>query len=156
MTTTTIEQIQQGTATDLLTTELNSLATNTFATLGAAVNNVQATSNFNGYPFGEFQLTLAAYTGTPSAGAALYVWWLRSIDGGSNYETANTSIARAPDLIIPISPIASGPQICYPPSGDWRLPAGLFKPYAKSVGVGLTLASSGNKLTVLPRSLQSV
>ena len=153
---TTLEYIEQATATDLLTTELNTLADNTLSSAGTAVNNVQATSNFNGYPLCSIQFTMAAYSGTPTAGAALYLWFLKSIDGGSTYESGSSTIlpARAPDVIIPIQATASGPQICT--IKNVPLPFGYFKPLAKTVGVGLALAASGNKVTALPGTFQGV
>ena len=150
MTATTLNLIEQGTSTDLLTTELNSLADNTLSSAGSAVNNVFATSNFNGYPYGSIQFTMAAYTGTPSAGAALLLWFLKSIDGGSTYEDSTS--ARPADVIIPIGAVASGPQKIT--EQFIRLPVGYFKPIAKTSGIGLTLAASGNKVTVLPNSTQ--
>lgn len=151
MAATTINKIEQGTATDLLTTQLNSLADNTLSSAGSAVNNAFATSNFQGYPRCRMQLTLAAYSGTPSAGAAILFWFLKSIDGGTTYEDA--ALARAPDAIFALESIASGPQV--PCTVDVELPAGYWKPIAKTSGVGLTLAASGNKITCLPYSFQS-
>lgn len=150
MAATTLNKIEQGTATDLLTTQLNSLADNTLSSVGSAVNNVFATSNFQGYPLCSLQLTLAAYTGTPSAGAAMLFWFLKSIDGGATYE--DSSSARPPDAIFPIGAVASGPQKIT--IKDVSLPVGYFEPIAKTSGVGLTLAASGNKITCLPNSVQ--
>ena len=154
MTATTLNRIEQGTSTDLLTTQLNSLATNTMSSAGSAVNNVFATSNFNGYPFGSIQLTLATYTGTPTAGSSINVWFLKSIDGGSTYEDGSSSLqpARAPDVIIPVETVASGPQKIT--IQNVPLPVGYFEPIALNNGLGLSLASSGNKVTVLPNSYQ--
>lgn len=148
---TTLNRIEQAVATDLLTTQLNALADNTVSPAGSVVNNVFATANFNGYPRCRMQLTLAAYSGTPSAGAAILFWFLKSIDGGTTYE--DNALARAPDAIFAIEAIASGPQV--PCTVDVELPAGFWKPIAKTSGVGLTLAASGNKITCLPYSFQS-
>lgn len=148
---TTLEMLEQGTSTTLLSTEFNSLATNTLTSAGTAVNNIQATANLNGYPTGSVQFLMAAYTGTPTAGAALYVWWLKSIDG-TTYE--DTTSARAPDVIIPIGAVLSGPQKIT--IENVQLPVGLFKPVAKNVGTGLTLASTGNTLLLLPNTFQGV
>jgi hypothetical protein len=154
MSATTLNRIEQGTSTDLLTTQLNSLADNTMSSAGSAVNNAYATSNFNGYPLCSLQLILAAYTGTPSAGAAIYFWFLKSIDGGSTYEDGSSSLtpARQPDAIFQIETVASGPQKITLRNID--LPAGYWEPIAKTVGMGLTLASSGNKITCSPNSFQ--
>lgn len=152
MTATSLEYIEQSTATNLLTTEMNSLTTGSRTSAGSAINNVQATSNLNGYPYGSVQFLMAAYTGTPSAGAALYVWFLKSIDGGSTYE--DTTSARAPDVIIPIGAVATGPQKIT--IQNVQLPVGFFKAVAQNFGTGLTFASSGNILNVLPNTYQGV
>lgn len=153
---TTLEYIEQGTATDVLTTELNSLASGSNTAAGAAQNNAQATANYNGYPRASVQFTMAAYTGTPAANSALYVWFLKSIDGGTTYEDGGSSLtpARSPDVIIPIEAVATGPQkICVQ---NVRIPVGFFKALAQNNGTGLTLAASGNKVTILPNTVQGV
>src|ERR1700735_3731615 len=107
MTTTTLNMIEQGTSTAVLTTQLNSLANNTMCAAGSAINNVFATANRNGYPFGSVQLVLAAYSGTPSGGSSINVWFLKSIDGGSTYEDGSSSLqpTRAPDVIFPVETV---------------------------------------------------
>ena len=150
MAATALNQVEQTSVTDILSAELNALADNTLSSAGAAINNVYATANWNGYPYCSLQLLLAAYTGTPSAGAAILVWLLKSIDAGTTYE--DSSSARPPDVIIPIGAVASGPQKIT--IKDVKIPVGNFKPIAKTSGVGLTLAATGNKLTALPNSYQ--
>ncbi len=152
MAATTVELIEQGTATDVLTTELNSLASASSTAAGTAFNNAQATANFNGYPYASVQFTMASYTGTPAAGSALYVWFLKSIDGGTTYE--DTAGARAPDVIIPIAQTGSGPQKVT--VQNVPIPVGYFKAQAKNVNTGVTLNGSGNKVTLLPNTMQGV
>lgn len=156
MAATVAKYVEQGTATDVLTTELNSLSSGSNTSAGTAINNVVSTSNWDGNREGHVQFTMAAYTGTPSAGAALYLWWLQSVDANSTYEDGSSSVTpqRPPDLIIPIRAVASGPQKIT--VFTRRLPVGYFKPLAQSSGIGLSLASSGNKVTILPGTMEGV
>lgn len=156
--TTTVQQLEQGTAVSLLTTELNSLATatNVISSVGGSsgvFDNVQATSNLNAYIRGKVELVLAAYTGTPSAGAAILLWFLKSVDG-TNYEDGGASVtpARNPDLVIPVAATASGPQRITP---ECWIPVGKFKVLARNT-LGLTLAASGNTVKVLANTDQGV
>lgn len=122
-----------------LTTELNSLAAssgNTLSTLGAAFQN----TNSMLYADVEF---LAGGTLTPTAGAFVELWLLRSLDGGSTYEDGSATVApgRPADLFISvragttITPRAGGSGIILPP--------GFYKPIARNQ-VGATLPASGN------------
>lgn len=144
---TVVKQLEQGTAVTLLSTELNSLANNTMCSAGSAVTNNVGTSNTDGYLRAKIELYLATYTGTPTAGAAYYIWFLRNVDG-TNYEDGSSSVtpARTPDLVIPLRSVASGPQRII---REVWMPVGTWKPIAKAVGIGLTAASSGNTLKAL-------
>jgi hypothetical protein len=154
MTATTLNMIEQGTSSAVLTTQLNSLANNTMSSAGSAINNVYATSNWNGYPFASVQLVLAAYSGTPTAASSINVWFLKSVDGGSTYEDGSSSLqpVRAPDVIIPVEAVSTGPQKIT--IQNVKLPVGYFEPIALNNGTGITLASSGNTITILPNSVQ--
>jgi len=146
----TPEYLPQGTATTLLSTELNSLANNTFSSAGSAQNNVQATSNFNGYPYARLVFSLAAPSGAFAANSALYFWFLRSIDG-STYEDGSTT-TRPPDVVIPLRTDGSA-QVT---EVDVQLPFGNWKPIAENVqGSGSqALASTTNTVKVLPFTVQ--
>lgn len=126
-------------AANLLTTELNSLGNsnaNTLSTLGAAFQNTNARI----YADVEF---LAGGTLTPAAGAFIELWFLRSLDGGSNYEdgAAATAPGRPADVIIPVR---AGTTIT-PRAGSSGviLPPGFFKPIARNQ-TGVSLPASGN------------
>lgn len=144
---TVVKQLEQGTAVSLLTTELNSTGTDTMTAAGAAVTNAVGTANTDGYERGKVEFVMAAYTGTPAAGSALYVWFLRTVDG-TNYEDGSATVtpARSPDVVVPLRAFASGPQRVVV---ECWVPVGLWKPIAKNAGTGLTLAASGNTVKIL-------
>src|SRR4051812_15932859 len=102
-----LKQVEQASAVTLLGSELNNLANNTMCAAGSALVNTVGTANTDGYVRAKVELLLAAYTGTPTAGAAVYVWFLKTLDG-SNYEDGSASVtpARAPDLVIPVAATA--------------------------------------------------
>lgn len=150
---TTLEQLEQGTTVSLLTTELNALANNSTTAAGTAINNVQATANLNGYVFGKVELVLAAYTGTPTVSTSINVWFLLTTDG-TNYEDGSNTVvpARAPDVVIPVRAVASGPQRIIV---QCLVPVGLFKALAQNT-TGLTLAATSNTLTLRANTYQGV
>lgn len=137
-----LKQTQQANTLTLLSTELNSLANNTNTATGTARTNTQGTADLDGYTRGVVELVLAAYTGTPTAGTGVSVWFLRAADG-TNYEDGGSSVtpARRPDVVIPVRAVASGPQRvavdCWVPVGTWR-------PMARNEGTGISFAASGN------------
>lgn len=145
---TVFKQIVAGSTVTLLTTELNSLGNNSNGSAGSAVNNVAGgTSNVDGYVRGVVELVLASYSGTPTAGTGVSLWFLRSVDGGLNYEDGSSSVtpARTADVFIPVRALASGPQRVAVPC--W-VPAGYWKPLPRNEGTGISFASSGNTVVV--------
>ena len=152
---TTAEYIVQATPTTLLSTELGNgtgLAANTFSAAGAAVNNVQATSNLNGYTNAYLELVLSAPSAAFAANTAIYLWFLKSIDG-TNYEDTSAN-PRPPDVIIPVEANGSAQRITM----DIKLPPGQWKPIAENVpGSGTqALGASGNTIKILPYTYQGV
>lgn len=154
MAATTVNLIAQATLTTLLSTELNSLAKNTYSPLGPAFNNVFATTNFNGYILADLMLNLAAYTGTPTAGSYLGLWFIPAIDG-TNYDNSGTTISIGADVLIPIDALASGPY--QRTIRTKNFPVGQFKTlaYYSDSGTGITFAATGNTVKVRPVSFQS-
>lgn len=126
-------------ATNWLTTELNSLANSTanvLSTLGAAFQNTSS------WIFADPEF-LAGGTLTPTAGAFVELWLLRSLDGGTNYEDGSATIApgRVADVVIPvragttITPRAGASGLFLPPA--------FYKPIARNQ-TGVALPASGN------------
>lgn len=116
--------------------------------------NTQATSNWNGYVRGKLELVLAAYTGTPTTGTGVSVWFVKTLDG-SNYEDGSTGNqpARMPDRFIPVRALASGPQRVIV---ECLVPVGTFKVLAKNDGTGITFASTNNTVKILLNTDQGV
>lgn len=137
-----LKLIEQASVVSLLTTELNSLANNTNSSPSSAFDNSIGQSNLDGYVRGKIEVYLATYTGTPAAGSAIHVWFLKTVDG-TNYE--DTASPRRPDVVIEVANLASGPQRVIK---ECWVPVGLWKAMARNGGTGLTLAASGNTVKI--------
>jgi hypothetical protein len=136
-------KLTRGTATNVLTTELNSLANNANA-LGAAIT---FSTGEPGYLQAEAELLIAGMGGTPTANTTFTVWLLREIDG-TNYEDGGTSVTptRVPDIIFPIRAVATAQRIIQVCS----LPPGNFKALVRNDATGQAMAASGNCLKLRP------
>lgn len=118
-----------------LTTELNSLAnssTNVLSTLGGAFQNT------GGWQLADVEFFTGS-TLSPTAGAFVELWLLRSLDGGTNYEDGSATVApgRPADAIIPVR---TGTTI-QPRAGysQLQLPPGFYKPILRNqTGVALS------------------
>jgi hypothetical protein len=137
---------------DLLTTELSSLANgNTAVSSVGGASGVFAQSDTGSAVLGAAWFESGG-TFTPSAGGFLAVWFLRSSDGGTTFEktVSNTAMPRSPDMIIPLfnSAYASG-AISWAQDPELRLPFESFKVLIQNQ-TGVTLPSSGNKITLGP------
>lgn len=127
-------------AQTLLDTQLNALATATMCAAGTAIDNSAGDKAI----WADFEF-LAGGTFTPLANGYISVWFLRTLNGGTNYEDGSASITppRKPDLIIPvragttITPRAGRPMIVLPP--------GQFEGIAMN-NTGATLPATGNTI----------
>jgi hypothetical protein len=147
-----------GSATTLLSTELNSMASSssTFvvSTVGGTsglFSNTYGGGGLGGYTLGQFELKLAAPGGTLTASPVLF-WFLQSVDG-TNYEDGSTSVlpARQPDLIIPVRAVSTAQRIggIYAP-----LPVGNWYVLIEQQ-TGQTWGSTLNTLKVTPVAYQN-
>jgi hypothetical protein len=84
----------------VLTTELNTLANNTFSALGTAYDN---TANLDRW--GWVELSLASLT--PTAGACVYIYLVPSVDG-TNYDNGPSSTNPATHLLVATLSIQTG------------------------------------------------
>lgn len=144
-----------GSATTLLSTELNSLASSAGPTAGVissvggtsgVFNNVQGGGGLGGFRYGLFELVLGAPAGTLTAGTGALVWFLNQVDG-TDYEDGSASVipARSPNVIIPVRAVSTAQRIVQKfelPPNTW------FALLAQNTGQ--TWASSGNTLKVIP------
>lgn len=140
---------------DIMTTELNSLASSSTTTLaissagGSAGVFSQSQTNGAIYSDAEF---LAGGTYTPLAGGFIELWLLRSLDATS-YEDGSAAIVpgRPADLIIPVR---AGAAIA-PRAGvsGLILPPFSWKALVRNQ-TGATLPASGNKVSLTAYSQQ--
>lgn len=130
----------RGTNTNVLTTELNSLANNSNA-LGSTI-----TLSNTGFRFGELEL-LVTFGVAPTANTAVTVWLLREVDG-TNFEDGGASVTptRLPDAVFPLRAVTTAQRIIVPVD----LPPGNFKALLRNDGTGQAMAASGNTLRLRP------
>ncbi len=130
----------RGTNTNVLTTQLDSLANNSNA-LGSTI-----TLSNTGFRFGELEL-LVTFGVAPTANTAITVWLLREVDG-TNFEDGGTSVTptRVPDAVFPLRAVTTAQRIIVPVD----LPPGSFRVLLRNDGTGQAMAASGNALRVRP------
>jgi len=135
-------------ATTALSTELNSLASNAFSALSAAIDNTTGL-----YPWMDLEVSLASFTpGTGSPYVAVYVVY--SLDGTNYEKTPNGSSGdKPPDAIFPLE--ASVAQASRVVISNIPISPLKFKLVLKNAS-GATLAASGNTLKYNRHYAQSV
>jgi hypothetical protein len=137
---------------NLLTTELNSLANgNTVLSSVGGSSGKFTQANTGSALLGGVYFT-AGGAFTPATGGCLFGWFVRSPDGGSNYEriVTNTANPRPPDFTIPLftAAYASG-DIGWCLDPKVRLPPEDFKVLIQNAP-GVTLPASGNTIKLAP------
>lgn len=123
--------------TSLLTTELNSLGSNSNTVVSGSFTTTCVTADIQFKAGGTF---------TPVAPAYISVWFLRTLDAGTDYEDGSSSVTpqRGADVVIPIragttiTPITVMPNI--------QMPAGQYVVLVKNQ-TGATLPATGNILS---------
>lgn len=115
-------------------TDLASLASGGAVTLtGGGSAGVSSQSNTGSGLLAEVVFKTVTAGFTPTAGGVIAIWWLKSDDGGSNYETTPATpsttvpaLPRPPDCIIPLDAAALGTSaikfsnVCVPPPGTFK------------------------------------
>lgn len=138
-------------ALTLMTTELNSLAFSSGVVSSA--NGLSTNGVFNNTLTGQAILGdvsfLAGGAFTPTAGANISGWFIKSRDGGTTYEYSSATPPRAPDFIIPlvVAAYSTSQQAWSAGTHKVVVPATYFKVYAIN-NAGVSLASSGNTLVL--------
>lgn len=138
------------------TSEMASLATNTYVVSSTSGSSgVFNNGNFSQGIWAELFVTLGAIGSALTAGAVLTGYFLRSYDGGSNYEQTGAQPPRPPDFMFPLPATTISGGAIYGAAGLVLIPALKFK-----VGLlnstGQTLASSGNTIKAAPVNMQSL
>lgn len=126
----------------LMSTEFAALASSTTVVSASAITQTNTANGIYGYVY----LTVGSATFTPTAGGNIAGWWLNSIDGGTTFETAVSSIlpqGRSPDWLIPFSTVTTAASGIYM-SPLIRLPWASAKTYIQN-NTGVTLGASGSQ-----------
>jgi len=133
-------------ATTALSTELNSLANNANCAASSAIDN---TTNLDLEM--EVELVLAAQGAARSTGAQVFLYIVRSIDGGSNYSDVLESINDIAATFTLDAATTARREV----KSDIRIPPGFFKLYVRNA-TGQAFAASGNTIRYRTRQLQIV
>ncbi len=138
-------------ALTLMTTELNGLSSGSGVVSSAG--GLSTNGVFNDTLTGQAVLGdvsfLAGGAFTPTAGANLAGWWIKSRDGGSTYEYSGAIPPRPPDFLIPlvVAAYSANQQAWSVGVHKVIVPAGYFKVYLQN-NSGVALYSSGNTLAL--------
>lgn len=141
-----VEKYKLGSVATLMSTELNSLATNTAAVASSAFNNVQGGGGGDGYTLCDLELVVTFGT-SPAASTGISVWFLGQPDG-TDYEDGSSSVtpARLPDAVFPVRAVTTAQRIVR----RIAIPPGTWKALALNDGTGQALAATGNTLKIRP------
>jgi hypothetical protein len=137
-----------GSITTLLSTELNSLATN-----GLKVPASSGTySAGGGYLLAELELVVT-FGAAPTANTGVSVWFIRAVDATPNYEDgydAAVTPGRAADVVFPLRAVTTAQRIIR----RIVIPPGTWIPLLKNDGTNQSFAATGNTLKILPLTYQ--
>lgn len=139
-----------GTVYNLLTTELNSLATGSGTVLGPIIDN-----STNRWQTGRLELVIASNSLAFTSASFMRVFFLPRLSDGSNYPTytsgASWRLAENNYLaaIININPATQSANVVYEAVDRVWVPQGHFRTVLVS-SAGVTLPASGNTLNLLP------
>jgi hypothetical protein len=139
---------------DLMTTELNALATTDTAT--SSVNGTSGVFTQTNYGNAEWAQIYFQSGGafTPTAGGYLAGWFLFSANGTTfEITVANTALTRTPDFIISLNAAAYASGNQSPASGLTRVPNWSNKVFIQN-NAGVTLPSTGNLIVAGPVGFQ--
>lgn len=138
--------------TTLLSTELNSLANNALAIVSSAFDNTQAATGDGSLAC--YLELLVTFGTAPTANTGISIWFLRTVDGGTNFEDGGTSLTpvRGFDTSIGVAASTSAQRLIK----EVKLPAGKFKLLLKNDGTGQAFAASGNTIRMTTYTYQAV
>lgn len=138
--------------------DLNGLANGGATTLAGGTAYTQASWSSSIWGYVTVKFGAAAFT--PTAGAFLQGWWLSSYDGGTTYETLNTTasstvmaLPRNPDFIIPLDAANQSSAVKWSPLV--RFPNAQSKIVMQSLA-GVTLGAATQTVFLAPLAIQAV
>lgn len=142
----------RGSVLNLLTTELNSLASGSACAFGPEINNLLAAPG--GYMLGDLNFKLASSSSALTSASYLDVCFVPTVDGtnypkftsGSSYKLAVQNYKVGTIWLFPGTLSSEAIYECLP---GVRIPGGKFKTVLINQS-GVTLPSSGNTLDLYP------
>lgn len=152
----TTEKLVIGSETVLLSNATTSALANNALLLSSTYNNTIGSTG-DGYTICRITATITMAVAA-SANTGISIWFLKSQDAGTTFESGGTSYTplRLPDLVIP-APVDTTQRIVM---RDVLMPAGLFQVLMKNDSTGQALktdtGSTGSKLTIVPITRSSV
>lgn len=130
--------------TTLISSELTGIGSSIVAT---GASTFTSSGSFGQAIWGEVALTLGTSMAAAASGAFISGWFLRSLDGGSSFETTQgTSVnplPRPPDFLIPVSSITYASSAIIYGSGLVKMPWSPVKIYVQN-NLGITFPASTN------------
>ena len=147
-------QLEVGTLTSVLTTEMNTLGSNAYTAASAAIDN-RIGQTLGGRLICRV-IVHAVYGTVPTQGGSITGWFLKNMDPTTPlYETTPNGtiiLNRLPDFVIPT--MSGTGATTSDVSVDVRCPAERFKVVIQNAGTGQAMNASGNTLKILPITLQ--
>lgn len=129
--------------TTLMSSELVTLGTSLTA---VSASTFTSSGSIGQAIWGEVAITLTASI-TPAAGSFISGWFMRSLDGGTTFESTNGSsgigLGRPPDFIVPYSTGVYASSAVVYASGIVKMPWSPFKLFVQN-SMGASLGSSAN------------
>lgn len=141
-----VAKYKLGTFADLMTTELDSLASTSQAVSTGFYNNTQGGGGGDGFRQAIIRLTVD-FVSAPAAGSCVSIWFLTCADD-TNYEDGGSSITpqRYPDVKIFLNATTAA-QIA---DEIAAIPPGKFKTLARNDATGQPFPASGSKISLRP------
>lgn len=139
---------QPGLSSTIITTAMNSLA-NEGNAISSEINN----TTINAYFFHNAELYLAAPLSAPSTGAVVELFIVQALDG-SNYEDGDASTDPPATNLVGVFQISASATAQRRTIKNIAVPPAKFK-YVIVNKTGVSLASSGNTLKIVPYGYQA-
>jgi hypothetical protein len=147
-------QYSVGSAVTMLSTEINTITSNSYSSVGSTVYDNSVGQNGGGATRCRVEVFVTFQTTTPTANTQILVWLLKSADG-TNYEPTPSSTVSPGSALQLSFPVNSGSgQLITRGVQDIDCPPGKMKAVLKNDGTSQTFATSGNTVKMYPVTLQ--